>query len=181
MNRKQPYHSRETKTALNSYSVLMNMASRALGISMKLEASSIIPCVSLHCGQSCVTTWKQCCRLISVFHVSVPHTPSVVWNNPQTTYLFKLYIEGYRPEWCISSMIYSGDTPFWSETLELWRTSVPLFHSKVGLCGHWNSSTLLIYRRVGRMVKAFASRVTHLGFIPAFSVRIVPSGIIPVT
>ena len=28
-------------------------------------------------------------------------------------------VEGSRPEWCISSMIYSGDTPFWSETLDM--------------------------------------------------------------
>ena len=28
-------------------------------------------------------------------------------------------IEGSRPEWCISSMIYSVDTPFWSETLAM--------------------------------------------------------------
>ena len=27
--------------------------------------------------------------------------------------------EGSQPEWCISSMIYSTDTPFWSETLEI--------------------------------------------------------------
>ena len=27
-------------------------------------------------------------------------------------------IEGFRPEWCISSMIYSRDTPFWSGTLD---------------------------------------------------------------
>ena len=27
-------------------------------------------------------------------------------------------IEGSRPEWCISSMIYSRDTPFWSGTLD---------------------------------------------------------------
>ena len=31
----------------------------------------------------------------------------------------QLYVEGSRPEWCISSMIYSGDTPFWSETLDV--------------------------------------------------------------
>ena len=30
----------------------------------------------------------------------------------------KSYIEGSQPEWCISSMMYSGDTPIWSETLE---------------------------------------------------------------
>ena len=28
-------------------------------------------------------------------------------------------IEGSRPEWCISSMIYSRDTPFWSGTLDM--------------------------------------------------------------
>ena len=28
-------------------------------------------------------------------------------------------IEGSRPEWCISSMIYSRDTPFWLETVEI--------------------------------------------------------------
>ena len=26
------------------------------------------------------------------------------------------YVEGSRPEWSISSIIYSGDTPFWLET-----------------------------------------------------------------
>ena len=30
-----------------------------------------------------------------------------------------LCIEGSRPEWCISSMIDSGDTPFWLETLDM--------------------------------------------------------------
>ena len=28
-------------------------------------------------------------------------------------------IRGFPPEWCMSSMIYSGDTPFWSETLDI--------------------------------------------------------------
>ena len=28
-----------------------------------------------------------------------------------------LKVEGSRPEWCISSMIYRRDTPFWSENL----------------------------------------------------------------
>ena len=32
---------------------------------------------------------------------------------------FTQYIEGSRPEWCISSTIYSQDTPFWSETLDM--------------------------------------------------------------
>ena len=30
-----------------------------------------------------------------------------------------VYFEGFRPEWCISSMIYSRDTPFGLETLDL--------------------------------------------------------------
>ena len=30
-----------------------------------------------------------------------------------------LNIEGSRPEWCISSLIYSRDTQFWSETLSM--------------------------------------------------------------
>ena len=33
---------------------------------------------------------------------------------------YVLEFEGSRPEWCISSMIYSGDTPFWSETLDIY-------------------------------------------------------------
>ena len=32
------------------------------------------------------------------------------------------HIEGSLPEWCISNMIYSGDTPFWSETLDMHTT-----------------------------------------------------------
>ena len=30
-----------------------------------------------------------------------------------------IYMEGSWPEWCISSMIYSRDTPFWSEILNV--------------------------------------------------------------
>ena len=36
--------------------------------------------------------------------------------------LFYVQIEGSRPEWCIPSLTYtsySGDTPFWLETLEI--------------------------------------------------------------
>ena len=29
------------------------------------------------------------------------------------------YIESFQPEWCISTMIYSRDTPFWSEILDI--------------------------------------------------------------
>ena len=33
--------------------------------------------------------------------------------------LIKKKCEGSRPEWCISSMLYSRDTPLWSETLNM--------------------------------------------------------------
>ena len=35
-----------------------------------------------------------------------------------------VHIEGSRSEWCVSSMIYSRDTPFWSETLDIFRSLV---------------------------------------------------------
>ena len=34
--------------------------------------------------------------------------------------LVSVYIKGSRPEWCNSSMIYSSDTPFWLETLDVY-------------------------------------------------------------
>ena len=33
--------------------------------------------------------------------------------------LILMYSQGFRPEWCISTMIYSRDTLFWSETLDI--------------------------------------------------------------
>ena len=29
------------------------------------------------------------------------------------------HVEGFRPQWYISAMIYSGDVPFWSKTLDI--------------------------------------------------------------
>ena len=52
------------------------------------------------------------------------------------------HIEGSWPEWCISSMIYSRDTPFWSETLDI---------------GLYNSSKLKYVR----------SEVKHLSSAPS--------------
>ena len=38
-----------------------------------------------------------------------------------TTFLFSMtYIEGSQAKWCISSMIYSRDIPFWSGTVNTW-------------------------------------------------------------
>ena len=41
-------------------------------------------------------------------------SPHMQFQNHGTPYKYR----GSRPEWCISSMIYSRDTPFWSGTLE---------------------------------------------------------------
>ena len=46
-------------------------------------------------------------------------TPLYLLLTVQRAYSIINKIEGSQPEWCISSMIYSRDTPFWSETLEL--------------------------------------------------------------
>ena len=45
--------------------------------------------------------------------------------NQQVDILLVSYIECSRPEWCVSSMIYSRDTPFWLETLDICLSSGP--------------------------------------------------------
>ena len=48
--------------------------------------------------------------------------------NQQSAYIFHNNIEGSRPGSCISSMIYSRDTPFWLETIPVKkRTKCHLF------------------------------------------------------
>ena len=56
-------------------------------------------------------------------------------------HLSLVYIEGSRPEWCISSMIYSRDTPFWSGTLDM----------RICVC-HWYERSCL--RKRDRQTKA---------------------------
>ena len=34
-----------------------------------------------------------------------------------------IYIEGFRPEWCISTIYHAWDTPFWSGTLDIYWTA----------------------------------------------------------
>ena len=60
-----------------------------------MENQSLNCPVSVYCGLVRWTVW---------FATSIS-----VWQ----------HIEGSRPEWCISSIIYSRDTPFWSETLDM--------------------------------------------------------------
>ena len=58
--------------------------------------------------------------------LSLPHFILNPSGLPTISASWKLVnIEGSRPEWCISSMIYSGDTPFWLETLDMYLVATP--------------------------------------------------------
>ena len=71
-------------------------------------------------------TFYSCClnMHMHVWQKKHKHTYNYI-----DTALTRLHIEGSWPEWCISSMIYiySRDTPFWLETLDMqrleWNTS----------------------------------------------------------
>ena len=62
--------------------------------------------------RNCLKERKKRCRLETIIilcqQISLQH-----FNKPQ--------LKGSQPEWCISSMINSRDTPFWSGTLEMWK------------------------------------------------------------
>ena len=57
--------------------------------------------------------------IIDLYSMTICFRLSVVCQND--TDIKQKQFEGSQPEWCISSMIYSRDTPFCSETLELYR------------------------------------------------------------
>ena len=68
------------------------------------------------------------------------HQPATVWS---TIHLCKLtrtpasdHIEGFRPEWCISTIYHAWDTPLWSWTLDMkYYTSQPAtIWSTIHLC-----------------------------------------------
>ena len=52
---------------------------------------------------------------VRVQDTTVTMNQAIVIHTSHYNYIF----EGSRPEWCISSMIYSRDTPFWPGTLDL--------------------------------------------------------------
>ena len=64
--------------------------------------------------------WKQAsnCQHVQDSHCCRKKLQS----NPQGSAVH--HIEGSRPERCVSSMIYSRDTPFWSGTLDIWPEEV---------------------------------------------------------
>ena len=93
---------------------------------LKLDKSLPVYCLQNH---SSITKWLQTHFAANSLHF---------WWYRQlslcvflTFNFFALHIEGSRPEWYISSMIYSRDTPFWSETLTIsdytfsWSLSSP--------------------------------------------------------
>ena len=38
------------------------------------------------------------------------------------------YIKGFQPEWCISTIYHTWDTPFWLETLNMWQCCLNSWH-----------------------------------------------------
>ena len=77
----------------------LNMASSGL----KMPICTISPLVK--CLESC--SWN--CTNVGM--VNKDH----FWPLKSCSLITMEHIEGFRPEWCISRMIYSRDTPFWSE------------------------------------------------------------------
>ena len=58
-------------------------------------------------------------------HIVGVQTPHPLQYTTQVQYMaLSRKFEGSQPEWCISSMIYSRDTPFWSGTLKIHSFSV---------------------------------------------------------
>ena len=89
----------------------------------------------LYCS-SIIQYWNSCWVINTCWRQTddkwqtIPIFLSANWHQVITAFLsdmaFKIpflplvQIEGFRPEWYISSMIHSQYKPFWSETLEMW-------------------------------------------------------------
>ena len=76
--------------------------------------------------------------------------PSICWTggDPSGWRIIVLDIEGSRPEWCISSMIYSRDTPFWWGTLDLLDRWWP-FRVKNHCTRYRGVRTRMVYLKIG--------------------------------
>ena len=63
------------------------------------------------------TTWVVCLLL---YHCALFIKPLCAAKSCSTKLLnVEVWNQGSRPEWCISNMIYGGDTPIWLETLKM--------------------------------------------------------------
>ena len=72
-------------------------------------------CLLLTRGLQASWSWA---RYLS-FLLEKPTIFKIWWGSRNSVLILPVQIEGFRPEWCISSMIYSRDIPFWSETLKI--------------------------------------------------------------
>ena len=97
--------------------------------------------------QSAKTLWP--CQAKAI-HTCVHHFPvllrqfyTIYMSTHQSNmFILQMNIEGSRLEWCISSMIYSRDTPFWSETLDILPTHThTLIYTHVCACTHAHTNT----------------------------------------
>ena len=66
--------------------------------------------------------------IIIIKIVPVPFHPYPLFSLTHSFPLLLFHIEGSQPEWCISRMIYSGDTPSWSENLDMHCCEMHLLH-----------------------------------------------------
>ena len=72
----------------------------------------------------CSTLVKVACMpvfdcVFAVIYVTFRELHWCISRVPDQNGVSLLYINGSQPEWRISSMIYSRNTPFWSETLDI--------------------------------------------------------------
>ena len=64
-----------------------------------------------------VCPFTQICMSVHAHIIVCPFTHITLYVRSRTYYCTMSVHEGSRPEWCISSVIYSRDTPFWYGTL----------------------------------------------------------------
>ena len=68
-----------------------------------------------------IDSWQSCPRWVNTNNKNTQHAPSTKTKCDYLNGWMKKWshIEGSQPEWCISSMIYSRDKPFWLEILDM--------------------------------------------------------------
>ena len=150
-----------------------------------------------------IKTWKSFCilkyPLFSACKISwVTVFCFRIWTKlSKSKPLICLHMEGFRPEWCISTIFHASDTPFWSGILDIcvftstfsewFRT----FHPR-GMCLDWVylkiilCLLLLVYALVyhhliGLVGNASASRAADTGVDSSFLCGDFPGWVIPVT
>ena len=76
------------------------------------------------------------------------------------------YIEGSRPEWCISSMMCTRDTPFWSGTLDMYPYNAKSYHCTHSNPNHTNYLWIISHRKKTPLIlHEWASNHSYTGFL----------------